>query len=71
MKETKDFLRAKPNTIQKNIVTLLDLEEKKTQYQNLLLRKVLLLKVCELKDRNTFPKVREGDSTAILHSWHL
>ena len=51
LKETKDFLRAKPNTIQKNIVTLLDLEEKKTQYQNLLLRKVLLLKVCALKEK--------------------
>ena len=28
LKETKAFLRAKPNTIQKNIVTLLDLERK-------------------------------------------
>jgi len=29
---------------------------------NLLLRKVLLLKVCELIDKNTFPKIREGDT---------
>ena len=58
----KSFLDAKPNTLQKNIVTLLDLEGKENSIpKNLLLRKVLLLKVCELLE-NTFPKVREGDT---------
>ena len=37
------------------------LKEMKTQYQNLLLRKVLLLKVCELKEKH-LPYVREGDT---------
>ena len=35
--------------------------KKELLLENLLLRKVLLLKVCELKG-NTFPKVREGDT---------
>ena len=34
----------------------------------LLLRKVLLLKVCELQE-NTFPKVREGDNDDSRGAW--
>ena len=53
----KSFLDAKPNTLQKNIVTLLDLEGKeKSIPKNLLLRKLLARPICELKD-NTFPKL--------------
>ena len=52
----KSFLDAKPNTLQKNIVTLLDLEGKENSIpKNLLLRKLLARPICELKD-NTFPK---------------
>ena len=59
----KSFLDAKPNTFQKNIVTLLDLEGKENSIpKNLLLRKLLARPNCELKDKNTFPNLREGDT---------
>ena len=38
------------------------LKGKKTQYQNLLLRKVLLLEVWEVKEKKHLPYVREGDT---------
>ena len=54
------MLLKRPNQTQELLLGLFTLQ-KELLPENLLLRKVLLLKVCELKDRNTFPKVREGD----------
>ena len=61
LKETKAFLRAKPNTIQKNIITLLDLERKEDSIPKPLAQESFVTKSLRVDRRNTFPKVREGD----------
>merc|ERR1711928_247582 len=54
------MLLKRPNQTQELLLGLFTLM-KELLPGNLLLRKVLLLKVCELIDKNTFPKIREGD----------
>ena len=61
LKETKAIARAKPNTCQKNTVTLLDLEEMKTQYQKPLTHKTSVTKSLWV-ERKT-PSLRLGKVT--------
>ena len=61
LKETKAFLRAKPNTIQKNIVTLLDLERKEDSIPKPLAKESFVTKSLRV-DRKHLPDYREGDN---------
>ena len=61
LKGLKSFLKAKPNTFQKNIVTLLDLERKKNSIPKPLAQERFVSKSLRVDRRNTFPMVREGD----------
>jgi len=58
----KSFLKAKPNTFQKNIVTLLDLERKKNSIPKPLAEERFVSKSLRVDRRNTFPMIREGDT---------
>ena len=63
LKETRAFSRAKPNTFQKNTVTLIDLEERKTRYQKPLTHKSFVTKSLRVDRKHlslTSGKVTQG-----------
>ena len=70
LQESTAFQRAKPNTFQKNTITWLFHFQEILITENLLLRKVLAWTICELKGKNTFPNLREGDSGQHHHQRH-
>ena len=59
-KDWKAFQKAKPNTFQKNIVTLLDLERKEDSMPKPLAQESFVTKSLWV-ERKHLPKVREGD----------
>ena len=60
LQESIAFQKAKPNTFQKNTVTLLDLEEMKTRYQKPLTHKSFVTKSLGVA-RKHLPNLMEGD----------